>query len=266
MSTDQWTLDDLEGLLEGGLVSEDERDPLERLGRQIAGQYLDAILPFCTQVFQGPPGQGAVLAAQEASQALSVLASSTHDDAFSTLLTRLDGLMERAKSARGSARSGFLRDMRAWTMDLAELLEPEDGEALRRRFDARRAEAPLLDHLATVKGIGKRRIQRLYCAGLYTPDALMGAAPSDIAAVTGIPEELARDVIHAATTFEMKRRKDIAHRLINDADQASDLVRQARTKSSVPVDAEVVKALAQAVERLQAALEHLNVSSHPPET
>ncbi len=163
MSKDLWTLDDFEGLLESGLASGDERDPLERLGRQIAGQYLDAIVPFCTQVFQGPPGPGAVLAAQEASQALGVLAQSTGDKAIGGLLERLDGLTARAETARGSA----------------------------------------------------------------------------------------------ATTFEVERRKDIARRLVTDADQASDLVRQARSRSSVPVDAEVVEALAQAVERLQAALRHL---------
>ena len=55
---------------------------------------------------------------------------------------------------------------------------------------------PLLEELANLKGIGPKRLERLYCAGLFT-----------IAEVTGLPRKLAEQVVDSTREFAERQRR-----------------------------------------------------------
>ncbi|MBX2804064.1 MAG: hypothetical protein KTR31_40685 [Myxococcales bacterium] len=214
---EEWTNADFDALLDGGLVAEDDgASPLTLLGRRIAGQYVDVLVPFAQEVFRGPPGEAAVTALTEGMAALTRLVSATHDEDFLRQLEQMPSLIERASCAHPAQRSGFLRDMRSWILGIADLLDETDGQRLRTQFDADAGDAPLLQHLRDLPGMGKRRVQRLYCAGLYTAAALGGADPQDVSAVTGIPVTIARRCVQASQEFADQQRRTLVERLSRD--------------------------------------------------
>jgi hypothetical protein len=71
-----------------------------------------------------------------------------------------------------------------------------------------KSNVPLFDQLARIRGIGPRRIQRMYCAGLFTVETVVSSTPEDIASVTGIPVALARRIHEETARYatEMKTR------------------------------------------------------------
>lgn len=247
---------EIDALIDSGDLVEDTGSELQELGRRIAGQYVDAVLPFVQSVFRGRAGSESVEALRRAGDALSRLASATRDRSFERVLAELPELVQRSTDARPAQRSGFLRDLREWVLSLAELLGGSDAARLRSRFDASEGNAPLLEHLREVPGIGERRIQRLYCAGLYTADALERAEISDVAAVTGIPEGVVRRSVEASERFVEQRRASMARRLEADAREILDLATASASSASPSGEADdpLVAAIRRAVRDLQASL------------
>jgi hypothetical protein len=72
-------------------------------------------------------------------------------------------------------------------------------------FDAR--EIPLFGELAALPGIGPRRLERLFCAGLFAVEVVSGADPMEVAQVTGLPRALAVEVVTRAREFESEHRR-----------------------------------------------------------
>lgn len=251
--TDDWTAEDFEALLSCGALSDDTDDPLKQLGRRIAGQYVDVLIPFAQEVFRGPPGRAAVAALTEAMTALHRLVSATGDDAFARHLDQMPALIERASVSHPSQRSGFLRDMRTWILRVAEMLDPQDSEHLRQHFDAEAGDAPLLEHLRSVPGVGKQRLQRLYCAGLYTPNALSEAEAGDVAVVTGIPMEIAERCIEASRAFTRLRRQQVVERLSSDVRHVLLLLSEAPDPAFASSIREVLSDLVAALEATEQA-------------
>lgn len=244
---------DLEALIGAGIVLEDERDPLEKLGRRIAGQYVDVLVPFVQEVFRGPPGAGALTALDGAQQALTQLVEATNDRVFADHLGQLPELMERANIKSGTRRSGFLRDMRTWVMTLADLLEPDDAQSLRVRFDADAVEDPFLAQLGRIPGVGPRRLQRLFCAGLHSVDVLKIAQPDEITLVTGVPIDVAERCVAVAVEYHQSQKTMLIERISTDARQAREVL------VSAGVEPSVAGAVEAALEQLRQALASAHV-------
>ena len=256
--TDAWTLADFDSLLEHGhAVCDDDNGLLRNLGRRIAGQAVDVIGAFTQEVFAGPPGPAAADALHEATSALTRLVVATKDVALEAHLRELSLLVARASDTHPSRRSAFLRDMRGWVLQMADLLTEEDGLHLRTLVDADTADAPLLGHLRGVPGVGPRRIQRLYCAGLYTPETLAAADPEDVSILTGIPVSVARRCVAESAAFSAAQFDRHVNQLRRECHMVLEL---ARRRSELEPD--VVDLLAVAVSRLRGVLEHLE---SPPE-
>jgi hypothetical protein len=85
--------------------------------------------------------------------------------------------------------------LECWVRDVAEQLNPEQREtvlaALRRPPTSRQC-------LALVRGIGARRLDRCYEAGLYTVEGLSAAPEEEVAQVTGLPLRVVRSLMAAA--------------------------------------------------------------------
>lgn len=192
--------DPLEDLTEELLLPSEE---LGRVSRRIAAQYAEIVASFAASAFRGDVRRATVEQVGTAIESLLRLASAAGDDAQSRLLQELLELVAPATTGRlnSRARQGALGRLRDWIPRFADTLEDEDRERLTRLVVWDEASAPLMDELSELHGIGPKRLQRLYSAGLFTVDAVVGADPDDVAAVTGLPRDLAARVVDATESY-----------------------------------------------------------------
>lgn len=206
---------DFAALVEGGFVVQEtdedvDASGLQRLSRRISGQYVDVLAGYAGAAFHGRATEALRTQVDAALGGLTRLAQASGDRPLEACLTRLGALLPQTTVLGGARRRDFMRDLSAWVLDFAELLEPEDADRLRAlvRFDTDRL--PLLDRLAEVRGIGPKRLQRLYCAGLFSVDVVAGATAEDVASVTGLPSRLSARVVEAAAEFADEERRAVA--------------------------------------------------------
>lgn len=192
------TSSEMAALSESGFFSEDDRDPLEHLGRRIAGQYVDALLPGLTEVIDSATSEVSASSLDHTRDSLRQLMKATGDHAFEAHLERLESMMARAKAEREAQRNAFMVELKGWVDGLASLLEPEDATRLRSQIDANLASVPSSSFLLAVPGMGRELLRRLYRAGLFDASTLGSADPLDVAAVTGMPISLAFACVEAA--------------------------------------------------------------------
>ncbi|MEZ4316260.1 MAG: helix-hairpin-helix domain-containing protein [Myxococcota bacterium] len=199
--------DPLEDLTEELLLPSEE---LGRVSRRIAAQYAEIVTSFAASAFRGDVRKATIEQVGNAIEALLRLASAAGDHTQSALLDELLGLVQPATTGRLNSRprQKALAALREWIPRFAATLEDEDRERLTRLVVWDTATAPLMDELSELKGIGPKRLQRLYSAGLFTVDAVVGADPDDVAAVTGLPRDLAARVVEATGTYaHIERRR-----------------------------------------------------------
>ena len=79
--------------------------------------------------------------------------------------------------------------------------------------------------------LGQRRVQRLYCAGLYTPEALGAAVPEDVAMVTGIPLAIARRCVEASASFVAFQLSSHVQRFQHEGQMVLELLKR---RSDIP--------------------------------
>lgn len=208
---------DFAALVAGGLVVEevdtDSVSELHRLSRRISGQYVDVLAAYATEAFHGRATPAIQSQVESALSGLTRLAEASADDPLATTLARLAQLLPETDALGGPRRRDFMRSLSAWVLEFSELLEVQDAERLRGLVSFQSGRLPLLDRLADVRGIGPKRLQRLYCAGLFTVDAVAGATAQDVASVTGLPGSLAERVVLAAREFAEEERRNVARDL-----------------------------------------------------
>lgn len=196
---------------------------LRTLTRTLAGQYLDVLAVFVRQVFASRPGAATPGGkAQTAIKNLLRLTEATGDTEMQQVLSDIDGLISQGVPRGKRDRHNFLRGLRDHVLGFADCLSDEDRQRMRGLILHEDRALPLLDELAEIRGIGPRRLERLYCAGLFTVEALSEADPEDIAQVTGIPLNIATEVVRATMDFAEKQRA----RIVRDLEQrARDFAR-----------------------------------------
>ncbi|MCB9676417.1 MAG: hypothetical protein H6737_14940 [Alphaproteobacteria bacterium] len=180
-----------------------------RVSRRIAGQYVEVLARFSASVFGRDAGRVSTEQVGTAVEAMLRLAQAAEDADQTRLLQELLALVGPVTSGPRNSRprQSALARLRNWLPRFATTLEPADGERLARLVEWDRDAAPLLEELAAIHGIGPKRLQRLYSAGLFTVDAVAGAHPADIVAVTGIPLQLAEDVVRATRAYAVEERE-----------------------------------------------------------
>jgi predicted flap endonuclease-1-like 5' DNA nuclease len=196
----------LEDLTEELLMPSDE---LARVSRRIAAQYADVVASFASHAFRGDVRRSTVEQVGTAVESLLRLASAAGDRAQSALLDELLQLIEPATTGKlnGRVRQAALTRLRAWIPRFASTLEDDDRERLLRLVTWDADSAPLMDELSELRGIGPRRLQRLYAAGLFTVEAVAGADVDEVAAVTGLPRDLAARVVEATESYAQTERR-----------------------------------------------------------
>lgn len=183
-------------------------DELRDVTRRISSQFLDVLHVTVSALFAGREARAAAAQLVAALDSLRRLSVAGHDDAQRELL---DEILAQAtafvQDPKGRARDRFLARLRPWLLRYAEQLGGDDGARLRAlvEFDAR--ELPLFSELAAIPGIGPRRLERLFCAGLHAVEVVGASDPAEVAAVTGLPRALAVDVVTRARDFQEQSRR-----------------------------------------------------------
>lgn len=225
-------------------------DELGRLSRSIAGQYAPVLANFAAEVLRSVDAPESIEAAMAAVENLIRLCSATRDRELGERLNALREQLDQTVPRRGPARQRALDDLKECLLGIAACLDSADGEPLRRVFLSRRRATPLLQELADIPGIGPRRLDRLYRAGLFTVEALRGADPTDVASVTGLPARLAEDVVQATRDFARRHREECAE----DLDSVVEELLRQLSRAEDGERKEIVDRLSQTTGRLRAAL------------
>lgn len=242
--------------LEGPVQPSEE---LQSVARRIAGQYAELIEVFAAGVFTRRPSPGAAARLAAGLDALHRLlfaaAAADAAAAVSELQRDLEAFL--ARQARGRGADRMATRLRAWIPRFAAFLDPAAAARLLDLVSFRRQAIPLFTELGAIPGIGPRRLERLYCAGLYSVDAVYHADPEEVAQVTGLPPELARRVVEATRRFADEEQLRSARELSQRAAQIQ------RGIASGRLDPEVLSLAREALAALQAALDGLPNEENP---
>jgi len=248
---------DLDVLAAQGLVEIETDDSPEAdreltdLSRRISGQYVEVIATYAQAAFRGARGRSAWSQVEGNLPALARLAGATGDASLAAAITELQELLRMDDGGAG-ARQRLIPRLRDWLRAFAQLLEGEAADRLEAliRFDRRAF--PLLDGLAELRGIGPRRLERLYLAGLFTVESLVDAAPQEVSQATGLPLALSARVVEAAGNFEQHWREQVADDLARRTEEVRSVLRW--IEQSGRQDEHMLRAVQESVDDLAAAL------------
>lgn len=215
MPDDTWDFSDeeLDSLFATEAAEESQAPPAQEdetfaeLGgmcRQIAVQYVDIIASYAAATLQGKQSVAREAVAVTAN-ALLRLAHASHDSALISLAQALICLAGHKRTGK-RARQRQRRELRDWLTAFAAYLPPEEQASIRRIIEYDFRTQPLLQELSEIRGIGKRRLQSLYTAGLFEVQALSIADPAEVASATGIPIRLAEASVQRAKVFAVEQR------------------------------------------------------------
>ncbi len=213
--------DELDGLFNSAPQADENSpeptDELVGLTRKLASQYVDVLATFARDSFRGTADidthgvSGAV-------DALARLAESTGDVDLLRVLQQLAKLVDAVGDTERTnprVRDLLRVQMRHWVLRFADCLEGAERKRMRDLVLFDRSNVPLFDQLSRIKGIGPRRIQRMYCAGLFTIDTVVRSSPEDISSVTGIPIALARRIHEETSNYATEMKGDAITALVD---------------------------------------------------
>jgi len=200
---------DLDFVLSGGSASDATPEislEARALARTLAAQYVEVIAHYAVDALMGRTSRHAPKLKQVIKDSRR-LAHEMGDGELLTMYDELGDLIDAfSATSTGEPRLIASRKLRDWVMGFADLVGDEPGQRLRRVVVFRKGVHPLISHLREVRGIGERRLERLYTAGLLTTESLIDAEPKELAGVVGIPLRLARAVVEACQRFVEQQR------------------------------------------------------------
>jgi hypothetical protein len=178
---------------------------------RIASQFVGVLHATASRLFSAKDPRGALQQLTSTLDALRRLAEASRDEAHLALLAEAEDEAARfAAAPHGRARDRFLARLRGWLPRYADHLGGDDGDAIRGLVHFDPDAVPLFGELREIPGVGRRRLERLFCAGLWSVEVVSAADPAEVAQVTGLPRALADDVVARARAWaEEHRRKTV---------------------------------------------------------
>lgn len=208
-----FTDDDLAAMLDGSAVEVGTSRPTasvdaRSLARTLAAQYAEVVAHHASDMVLGrnlrlAPRLRSVLADSRR------LAEEMEDTEMLVHYERLETILKdgQAPALTAAARQERAQELNDWVAAFADLVGGEVGSRLVRDVLLKKGGSPLISHLREVKGIGEKRLERLYAAGLLTTDALVDADPKELAGIVGLPLTVAELVVGAARGFAEEQRR-----------------------------------------------------------
>lgn len=148
--------------------------------------------------------------------------------------------------------------LRDWVMTFADLVGGEAGQKLRRLVVFKKGVHPLISHLREIRGIGDKRLERLYAAGLLTTETLAEADPAELSAVVGVPRKLARQVVEACQRFAESQRVSHVRSLRNVVGEVARVLQQVDPNDDSHV--RLVTAVRETIIELERAVREMEAS------
>ncbi len=231
-------------------------DEVARVSRRIAGQYVEVVASFAAAAFAGRANRASADQVAAAIDALGRLATAAGDAAQADLLAELRGVVQASTEGprRGRARQRALTQLGRWIPRFARHLERDDAERLLRTVRWSEGAAPLMEELAAIKGIGPRRLQRLYAAGLYTVEVVAKASPGEIAEVTGMPVALAEKVVEQTVAYAQSERR----RCLEGLRERARRLRSILLTTPLEGDGDLSDLVDEAMREVEATFRHLS--------
>lgn len=187
------------------------------LGRQLTGQYVDVLATFTRTAFSSRSGSAADPGLHAALDSLVRLARATDDVSLLEQLSELQDLTGAGIPSRTRRRHRFLDQLRERILNIAGCLLDPERTRLQGLVRFEEAGQPMLNEIGNIPGIGPKRLERLYCAGLFTPERIKAASAAEISEVTGIPVALAERVVETSRAFAAAERQrcveEMRHRI-----------------------------------------------------
>ncbi|MCB9683341.1 MAG: helix-hairpin-helix domain-containing protein [Alphaproteobacteria bacterium] len=229
----------LAGLAAALAPAEDDDDTAERGGvapsgelravtKRISAQYVDVLARASARLLSGDADEQALAQLTGALRNLERLATAGGDAEHLLLLSELQAAVDihTERLDTGKGESAFLGMLHRWLRAYAEFLDVDQARAIHRLMGVDADEVPLLRRLAALRGIGPRRLERLYAAGLYDVERLAEADARDVASVTGLPAMLAERVVVEADRHRTRQRITLITEMQSRVDSFIDEVRR----------------------------------------
>lgn len=226
---------------------DDDSPELLAVTHRIAEQYIDVVVMVAQRVLSSTDHAGATLQLGGALDSLIVLADAAGDQAQVALLQEMRDECRVYEETGNKGRRRFVPRLRAWLPRYADQVGGDAGARLRDVFQFRSSDVPLFRELANLKGMGPKRLESLYCAGLHTVDALCAADAEGVSQVTGIPRALAEDLLAHARAWASENHR---RTLMEMRDRLSDFIRVMRGLD-VKASPELAEVASQAVEQMR---------------
>jgi len=188
------------------------------LSRDLSTQYVDVVANYASEVFGSLSPEASRAQVLAALQNLADLTAATRDTALQERVADLSQIVEEGVPRGKLARTRYVKRLRTAIEAFGELLDGEGRTRLLRIVRYRVHGDPVLGFLQGIRGVGKKRLERLYMAGLNDLDRLVEADPDDLAAVAGLPLSVAMRVQRESKVFAESERKRALHALSERAD------------------------------------------------
>ncbi|MFK7930961.1 MAG: hypothetical protein AB8H79_22440 [Myxococcota bacterium] len=214
--------------LEGPSESPTQLDTthLQSLGRDLAVQYVDTLGDYAVSVFAREDNEKGRLQVRAAVTSMLDLASATSDTSFSQTLGDWLTLLSAPTPRKAIARTRHIKQLKTMVQDFAELLDAQGQQQLLSIVQYRGRSSPVMAFLRQLPGIGSRRLERMYLAGLNDVDRLCLAEPEELRLVTGMPLTVAQNTIASAREFAEEERKRALHALTERAAWLTESVKK----------------------------------------
>ncbi|MFK7930968.1 MAG: helix-hairpin-helix domain-containing protein [Myxococcota bacterium] len=199
------------------LESELDTTHLQALGRDLAAQYANTIGDYAVSVFSREDSEKGRLQVRAAITSMLDLANATSDAALVRTLTPWLPLLDAPSPRKTLARTRQIKDLKAMVKDFASLLDEQEQQQLLSIVQYRGRSSPLMAFLRQLPGIGPRRLERMFLAGLHDLDRLCTAEPDELQRVTGMPLAVAQNTCRSARVFAEEERKRAFHALTERA-------------------------------------------------
>jgi hypothetical protein len=197
------------------------------LARRLGASYVEVVAQIASEALLGKPLRHGP-EVRRVVMDVDRLARQLEDSLLVELNQRLPPLVDALLAAHTpEARVAVAQRIREWVLSYAAAVGGEHGLKLRRRMMYRRGVHALATHLRGIKGVGERRLDRLYRAGLLTEEALAEAAPDDLAAAAFIPRRLAHEIVTTCQRLCRERRIHMVKSFRLIADDISRALREA---------------------------------------
>ncbi len=217
------------------------------LTRQLAARHLEVIGRAAADAVEGRTKRDP--RATKALKQAHRLASEMQDAELVALIDQIGALLDRVALAEVLDHAIIARRLRNTVLALGALAGGAAEVQLRTVCLRRRGLHPLAARLRGLKGIGERRLAKLWDAGLLSIESLVDADPRELVSVAGIDRALATRVIRLAHEHAQERARAAAELIELAASEATEVAQ------GTALDAEARSALVVAAQNARATLE-----------